>query len=94
MHPNCQSVISPTRDSLLGLQAPGWSLLKVPAASHPPLVPQPVCDPSDVRPEPTALPAREMQTPAVSRHHAGEQTLSPRGVNFGLGNLQVENTLR
>lgn len=57
MHPTCWSMISPTRASLLGLQALGWSLLKVLAVSHAPLLPQPVCDPSDARPKPTALPA-------------------------------------
>lgn len=57
MHPTCWSMTSPTRASLLGLQALGWSLLKALAVSHAPLLPQPVCDPSDAHPKPTALPA-------------------------------------
>lgn len=56
-HPTCWSMISPTRASLLGLQALGWSRLKVLAVSHAPLLPQPVCDPLDAHPKLTALPA-------------------------------------
>jgi len=70
-------MISPTRAVLLGLQVLGWSLLKVLAVSHTPLLPQLVCDPCDAQSEPTAVPARGAQTPATSCHHAGRQASKP-----------------